>query len=457
MGCKLQKIVICSVLLQFLNHIERNSLCRKDDRILVAASGGIDSMVLLSLFRQAGFQIGVAHCNFQLRGAESDKDENLVRKTCELNQITFHGCRLDTSDYAWSNGLSIQVAARELRYEYFSRLVKEHGYQCIATAHHLNDSIETVLLNLTRGTGVDGLTGIPVRNGSIIRPLLPFTRKEIHDHAIQEQIEWREDESNLSDHYIRNVIRHQVIPVLQSINADFESNFCDTMERVRGMRELSHAELKNFEHNSVSQTDHKMTIEKSALRKYSSPAVVLWETLKHFGFHFHECREIVKDHQTGKIFKSKTHRLVIDRDVYIVAPDKNAEPVSVEIQEGQLQVLNGIQQLRFSNESIIQLPVNADRNVAHLDASKITFPVTWRSWHAGDFFSPLGMNAHKKISDFLIDLKVPLTDKDRVTVLESRGEIVWVVGFRISDKAKVTDGTKRILRIDWQSDVSVSA
>lgn len=438
---------------QFLNHLDRTSLCKRGDRILVAASGGIDSMVLLSLFREAGFELGVAHCNFQLRGDESDKDEALVKSTCEAGNIRFHGCRLDTEDYAWAEGLSIQVAARKLRYDFFSAVIRDHGYHWIATAHHLNDSIETVLLNLTRGTGVDGLTGIPARIGNVIRPLLPFTRKQIHDYAVAENIIWREDESNLSDHYVRNVIRHQVIPVLQSINSDFESNFADTIERIVGTRHLAHAELSNFETNSVVRDEFKITIEKSTLKKYTSPAVVLWETLKPFGFHFHECREIMKDHQPGKIFKSKSHRLVVDRDLFIVTADKISEFASVEISAEEQKIIQGRERLTFSLKSYREVTLNGDPHIAYLDRSKVTFPLCWRRWHAGDFFSPLGMTSRKKISDFLIDLKVPMTEKESVTVIESHGEIVWVVGFRISDKAKITSATEQVLRIGWQSDV----
>jgi tRNA(Ile)-lysidine synthase len=442
------------VLQQFLNHIDKNRLCRKGERILVAVSGGVDSMVLLNLFLQAGFDIGVAHCNFQLRGAESDKDEALVKQACEYDDIPFHSVQLDTGDYAWSKGLSIQVAARELRYDFFASLIKRHGYQHIATAHHLNDSIETVLLNMARGTGVDGLAGIPVKNGSIIRPLLPFTRKEIHAYAVEEMIKWREDESNLSDHYTRNVIRHQVIPILQSINADFESNFSDTMERIQGSRELAHAALKDFESRGISKAGDKITIDKAELKKFRSPAVVLWEVLKPYGFHFHECREIIRDHQPGKIFTSRTHRLVIDRDVFILTGEEALKPQAIQISDEQSEVVNGKQRLRFRKEAGPQFPLNTGRNVAHLDLGKISFPLLWRTWHAGDAFSPLGMKSHKKISDFLIDLKVSRPDKECVMVLESGNEIIWVVGYRISEKVKITPETERILRIDLETDVT---
>ena len=438
------------MLQQFLNHIEQNSLCDKNHTILLATSGGVDSMVMMDLFVRGGYKVAVAHCNFQLRGGNADSDEALVRATAERAGVPFHVARFDTQDYAWSKNVSIQVAARELRYHFFNSLLEKFGYDVVATAHHLNDSIETVLLNLTRGTGIDGLTGIPARNGRTIRPLLCFPRKAIYDYAVNESITWREDESNLSDHYTRNIIRHQVIPILQSINADFEANFGDTLERISGTRILSRNELRQIEKASVSQEGEKMIIRKSAFTNREFPAVVLWELVKSRGFHYHECKEIMREHQPGKIFNSRTHRLVVDREALIVTPNVQRTEVACNITKEDSEVINGKQRLKLTHFNAENFALQKTKNVAQLDMNKIRFPLSWRSWHAGDSFSPLGMQTHKKISDFLIDLKVSRIDKEGVTVLESDGEIVWVVGYRISDKVKVTDATRSILQIEWQ-------
>jgi tRNA(Ile)-lysidine synthase len=435
------------VLEQFLNHISRYQLCKTTDKILLAVSGGVDSMVMAHLFREAGFQIGVAHCNFQLRGEDSKADEALVNLFCIEKKIPFHLQRFDTNAFAEESGLSIQLAARELRYKFFKEVREENGYDSIATAHHLNDSLETVLLNLTKGTGIKGLAGIPVRNEFIIRPLLFASRDEILDYASLHRIHWREDKSNTENDYQRNFLRNKVIPLLEEINPNLSETFRSTAERISGAVSMTEEFLSNFKSNSVRSFDDEEQIDLNALKKYSFSQVLLWELIKSKGFNYDQCCDIVRQHQTGKQFFSTGHRLVIDRDVLIIRSVKVEEILERLINAGDKSASNGSEILLIDQNTDSKIQIDKDPLIAQLDASTISFPLRWRKWEAGDFFQPLGMQSKKKLSDFFIDLKIPVSQKEKITVLESSGRIVWVVGYRISDDCKITPSTRSSVRI----------
>ncbi|HYF70582.1 MAG TPA: tRNA lysidine(34) synthetase TilS [Ohtaekwangia sp.] len=435
------------MLQQFLNHIAKQALCTTSDRILLAVSGGVDSMAMLHLFKSAGYEIGVAHCNFQLRGFESDADETLVKETCDALRIPFYSIRFDTTQYAGQHGLSIQVAARELRYNFFKQIQNEQRYNHVATAHHLNDQTETVILNLIRGTGIDGLTGIPSINGQVIRPMLFATREEISGFAKQHNIIWREDLSNESDHYSRNLIRNQLIPLIKKINPGFEAGFMDTLSRIQGSKSLAQHTLKQVKVSAVKQQGDSICIEKTIIQDFDFPEVVLWEIIKPYHFHFNHCKQIVLEHQSGKVFISDTHELTVDRDHFIITAKKASVSFSKTILANDTVSVYGgekltIQYIPSEHFTLIKKP-----ELAQLDLAKIKFPLTWRTWQPGDSFSPLGMSRQKKLSDFLIDRKVSMPDKQTVSVIESAGEIVWVVGFIISNWAKVTGDTKDVLVI----------
>lgn len=431
---------------QLLLHIQRHQLCKTTDKILLAVSGGIDSMVMLRLFVEAGYRVGVAHCNFQLRGNDSDADEALVQKICDRHSIPFHVNHFETAAYTQEKGLSIQLAARELRYDFFERLRNLHHYHFVATAHNLNDSIETVVLNLTRGTGVKGLAGIPVKNNFIIRPLLFASRDSILEYAKEHNVEWRQDASNLEDDYQRNFLRHQVIPRLREINPNLEHTFNKTIERIAGAVGMIDKFLADFKARSCYVTDGRMVINIHDLGQFEFPQVILWELLKSNGFNYDQCVDIIHATQSGKEFFSATHRLTIDRDSAILTTRFPHEVADILISENQHQSINGVHLIEIKKTNG-RAEIDPDTTAAILDASKITFPLRWRKWAHGDSFQPLGMSSRKKISDFLIDLKIPNPDKENITVLESDGRIAWVVGMRISDEFKITPSTTTSLSL----------
>lgn len=434
---------------QLLNHINRYELCKTTDKILLAVSGGLDSMAMFHLFREAGFRIAVAHCNFQLRGEASDQDEAFVEETCRQFDVLCFTRRFDTEDYAGTRKLSIQMAARDLRYEFFKELTDTYGFDRIATAHHFNDLIESVFLNLVRGTGADGLRGIAPSKDKIIRPLLFATRDMISRYAEAKKFSWREDASNAGDDYHRNFLRHHVITKIKELNPSFEEGFRNTHERLLGMRDFALQYIDHVRSSAVVSSDeNSLTLEIDVIRKSEFAAVLLWEMIKDRGFSFDQCGRIVLDHQPGKLFNSPTHQLLVDRNHYIIDTIKPGGVVSCVIEEGQRLAGNGSVTLVIREVLSPEFELKKDSTLAQLDADLLRFPLLWRKWQAGDYFIPLGMRADKKVSDFLIDLKIPFNSKADVTVLESGGEIVWVVGHRISDRYKVTSATRRIITIE---------
>lgn len=404
-------------------------------------------MVMLHLFRQAGFDIGVAHCNFQLRGDDSLADEALVAQVCATLGVPFYNKRFDTGAYAVATGLSIQMAARQLRYDFFDTLLKAHGYVYLATAHHLNDVLETTILNLVKGTGMEGLQGVPVKNGSIIRPLLFATKEELTAYARLHRLPWREDVSNASEDYQRNFIRHQVIPRLKELNPGLENTYRSTSERITASVQFARNYIDTVAAEAITTSGSSISIRKKELDSTASPAVMLWELIKDKGFNFGQCREIVTEHQSGKKFFSSTHELFTDRETYILQEKSHTHVADVTIEAQVPLVSNGHDELHFDVQSRAQFTLSKDPLLAQLDVDKITYPLVWRCWQNGDSFVPLGMQHSKKLSDFLIDLKIPLPEKEKITVLESAGVIVWVVGLRIHDHYKITPQTSRILTI----------
>lgn len=409
-------------------------------------SGGLDSMALLRLFHEGGFSVAVAHANFQLRGAESDGDEQFVAHYCKQRGIPFFGNRFDTNNYAKANGLSVQMAARELRYAWFAQLMQSKGFDCVATAHHANDNTETVFLNLTKGAGIDGLTGIEPRNGKIIRPLLFASRAQIEEYAAQIQLAWREDESNAGIDYERNKIRHTVITTLKQINPALENTIARSTEKLKGVEYFAEAGLAYWRNAYVNESHGQLLISKKGLE--AMPAAALYHYLRTFGFNWDQCRQIATaTHlQPGKRFSAPEYELVIDRDNLILYSKSDLKPV--EIAEVDKVYRQGAQemQVRLLKEAFL----STQKTMACLDADKVPMPLTWRKWMEGDVFYPLGMHQKKKLSDFFIDQKLSLADKDSATVVASNGQIVWVVGYRMDDRFKITDTTRRTLILDCQ-------
>lgn len=432
---------------QFLNHITENSkLVGSNQKIVLAVSGGIDSMVMLDIFRQSSYSIAVAHCNFQLRGKDSDEDEKFVKKICDRFGIDFYTKRFSTTGYAEERKVSIQMAARDLRYSWFDELMREEGMDFVVTAHHLNDDLETVLLNLVRGTGFDGLVGIPVYNRNVVRPFLSFTKTEIEQYAKNHLIAWREDASNQTSDYDRNFIRHQIIPQLKQLNPSLEEGFLATKERLMGAKDLVSDQIAFLKSQFVTENTTGISINIQGVLSTSSPEVVLWYFIKTFGFTFDQCKAMVMPHETGRSFYSKSFRITIDREHFIVTEVRPSSPESVYIENGQQIVKLG--KASLSIELTENIPtIERDPTVAMLDADVLEFPLHWRTWQPGDQFVPLGMRQHKKVSDFLIDQKVSLPEKEGITVLVSGGKICWVVGHRISDLFKIKEDTQRAIII----------
>lgn len=432
------------------SYIQQHQLFTADQKILLTVSGGIDSMVMLHLFKHLEVRYGVAHCNFQLRGRESDEDEAFVKTSVEMLGIPIFNIRFETNAYATENKLSIQMAARDLRYGWFEQIRKLHGYDFIATAHNADDSMETFFINLTRGCGLEGLTGIKPKLGNIIRPVLFASRKDIDQYARRKGVSYREDSSNASDKYLRNFIRHQVLPLLEQESPSFRKSMQITMSNLANSNSIyEHAiqkiigEISFYEENILYIDIHKLSGS-------SAVATILWEILKHYKFNRDICYEIEEalQAQSGKTFLSISHRLVKDRDKLIITPLEEQEKQNYYIDLDHLPPNLPIAIQLKVIERNTDFVLNNKPEVAMLDYDLLEWPIILRNWKAGDYFSPLGMKALKKVSDFLIDLKISVPEKENTWILESGGKIVWIIGKRIDDRAKITDKTKRVLVID---------
>ncbi|MBX2945957.1 MAG: tRNA lysidine(34) synthetase TilS [Cyclobacteriaceae bacterium] len=433
------------VLEQFLNHNRRHQLFNEQSRVVVAVSGGIDSMVMVQLFRETGIPIGVAHANFRLRGNESDGDEQFVRSYCEQHALPFFSRRFDTAVYAQQNGLSIQMAARELRYAWFEELLESANYDLVATAHHLNDSFETILLNWVNGSSLNGLCGIPVKNGKIIRPLLFATRSDIEKYAKEKMIAWREDSSNSTSDYQRNFIRHNIMPLLHELNPSLEQTLQRGLDKLAGEKDLQDWAFEKWAKGYAEHFDDKIIIKKEAFDQFpSGGASILFRLINHLGFNYDVCVSAINalHGQAGKRFIGAAHDLVIDRDALILFPKADIWK-EVTIQKGQPKALLGSWAMEVLEEGQLVMDTKWQ---AFFDADKIKFPLVWRLWKPGDVFYPLGMDHRKKVSDLLIDEKVSLADKSRVTVLESGGQVIWVVGHRIDNRFKITSDTRQTMQ-----------
>lgn len=429
----------------FQQYIREHDLLGNTDRVLLAVSGGLDSMVMLHLFREAGYTVGVAHGNFGLRGGESEGDEAFVGSYCRKHELPFYSKRFDTKNYAESHKLSVQMAARELRYTWFNELLLEGHYHWLATAHHLNDNVETVLLRWSHGSGLDQLTGIPRKNDRIIRPLLFASREEIATFARAAGISWREDSSNLATNYQRNFMRHEVIPRIKEINPSLEATFALSLEKLEGATELMRRGLEQLRDSMTRLEGRNLVVDKHLLLLLQHPGYILYAWLRDYGFEYERCKQMAAaaQGQSGARFLSVSHTAVVDRDTILISPRDREAYHDVLVEDWQDKAALGPWVMHFRQEKGSE--ISRDPAVATVDYSKVKFPLLWRKWKPGDSFVPLGMKGAKKISDFLIDEQVPLTEKGRVTVVLSGEDIVWVAGYRIADRYKVTGQTRRVL------------
>jgi tRNA(Ile)-lysidine synthase len=437
----------------FIRFIQSNSLCRQGDKILLAVSGGIDSMVLLHLLFSAGYKPGIAHCNFHLRGAESDGDEKFVKSIAESMDAAFHLKDFDTEQSAAESGISIQMAARNLRYRWFEEIRKSYGYNYIATAHNQDDEIETFFINLSRGTGIRGLTGIPVRSEKVIRPLLFASRESIVDYANEHGVGFREDSSNASDKYLRNRLRHRLIPMLEEENPSFRNALMDTMLKLSETEKLYEKELVQLKQSLLRTEGNRTRLSIPDLSAHVATRSILFEILTDYNFSSQAMEDIIHSLEgpSGKQFLSSTHRIVKDREDLIITPleIKDERKFYLEKESSRIFEPVDLEWMVVDHTETFHIP--NDRKIACLDLQKLHFPLLLRHWQKGDYFQPLGMQGMKKISDYLIDIKVSLPDKERTWLLTSDGKIAWVIGQRIDDRFKVGPETRQVLVIKFTS------
>ena len=434
------------MLTKFQNNIEQNFPQLKDKKLLLAVSGGIDSMVLLDLFYKLRFDICVVHCNFQLRGKESDADEMLVRETCQDSYIPYFIESFDTLEFAKENKLSIQLAARKLRYDWFQEIISL-GFDYVLTAHHLDDNVETFLINFTRGTGLEGLTGIPAQNGNIIRPLLPFSREEIENYALENKIQWREDSSNASDKYFRNKLRHNIVPTLKELNTGFLDSFQNTLHHLHQAESLVNDASKLVYEKVVEVKENQLEIHLKSLLEFQNYKAYLYQWLKEYGFSaWNDIYDLVEA-QSGKQVFSESHVLLKDREKLILSERKEVNKSEVFIIESIESKVNIPLKLRFCKAVNIFETVS---NCIFVDESKIKFPLTIRKWQEGDYFYPSGMNGKKKLSKYFKDEKYSLLDKENQWLLCSEDQIVWVIGKRADNRFINRETTQNSINIVLQ-------
>jgi tRNA(Ile)-lysidine synthase len=434
------------MLRRFLEYSEKEKLFGRGSKILLAVSGGIDSMVMAWLFREAGIEHSIAHCNFSLRGAESDGDEEFVAAWARTNGIPFFSTRFDTLTYAGMHKVSVQMAARDLRYEWFRTLVRSGGFDAVAVAHNLNDNAETFLINLVRGTGLTGLTGMSPRTGDVIRPLLFATREEIASFASAQGIGYREDSSNAETKYTRNRIRHRVIPELEKVNPGVLSAISETMKHLSSTSAIMDVYLSQLGSRIFRSSGETTEADISSLTSLTPPEPHIFELFRPYGLSPKQTGEVMAllDAGTGKSVYTSTHRLLNNRGMIIISPRIADVPEEYSFNTiDEIRISGLFSDLRITEPTDEALP--ATHLTASLDLKRISFPVTVRHWKPGDRFMPLGMKRLKKISDFLIDLKIPVTKKEKVLLLLSGSEVMWVMGYRIDDRYRVTPRTERIL------------
>ena len=427
-------------------HINQKFSFLQEKKLLIAISGGVDSVVLTHVLHQLHFDISLAHCNFNLRGIESDKDEIFVKELGnKLNLKTFTK-NFDTEKYALENSLSTQVAARNLRYNWFDEIINEHKFNFVLTAHHADDNLETFLINLTRGTGLEGFTGIPEINNHIVRPFLIFSRDEIESFATQNNIVWREDKSNASNKYVRNKIRHQIVPILKEINPTLLDSFQKTTENLQESQQIIDDAISNFKKKVVEKSENGiLKIDISKVQETNNPKAYIYQLLKEFGFTAWNDIANLLTAQSGKEVVSKTHRLLKDRDFLILSKkEKKNAKAAFFIDETIEEITNPIH-LKITTVSKID---DENKSTICIDKNSLTFPLTLRKWQHGDFFYPKGMQGKKKVSKYFKDEKFSTIDKENTWLLCSENNVIWIIGHRQDQRFSASENASSILKIE---------
>jgi tRNA(Ile)-lysidine synthase len=422
------------------DNIYKNNLFTKKSKILLAVSGGADSIFLLFVLKDLGYDIQIAHCNFNLRDVESDQDEQFVKDIADKYSIRCYVRSFDTLKFAEENKISIQMAARQLRYDWFEELLVENNFSCIATGHHQDDSIETFLINLIRGSGISGLCGIQMINNKIVRPLLSLKRNQIEYFLTKQNIKYRNDSSNSDIKYLRNNIRHQLIPLLKEINPKIQETISNEIDMLNGINNIFKEKVNDIRKSIMIKREELFTIKISDLLNISNLEVILYELLRPFGSF--QVKQIINSLrlQSGKQFFSDTHYILIDRECLIISQKKETNNKELKIFRTDHEISKP---LYMKLSETFDLSIVNDPLFAKFDLNKLTFPLLLRKWKNGDKFIPLGMNNFKKVSDFFVDEKYTLNEKKEQWILCSKENIIWIVGKRIDDRYKIASNTKK--------------
>ncbi|MCK5823546.1 MAG: tRNA lysidine(34) synthetase TilS [Bacteroidales bacterium] len=441
---------------KFTEYIKNKKLFNKNDKILLTVSGGIDSIVMLDLFIKSRLSFGIAHCNFNLRGNESNLDEKLVKQIAKENNIEIHTVSFKTEEYSKNNGISIEMAARDLRYEWFEKIRQKFGYSYVATAHHKNDVIETFILNISRGTGIKGLCSIQPKVNKIIRPVLFAFRKEIEEYCNTNNLQYREDASNATLKYKRNIIRHKILPELKNLNPNINNTIIEDIEIFNDVENIYRSSVEEKRNKIFTKEDDKILISINELKKLNPLKTYLFEFLKSYNFQRQNITDIIKslDNISGKQFYSSSHYLVKDRDFLILSEIdfSNNDKQVFTINKETTNVISPISLKIKITDNVVYTDLSELKNekFAFLDYDLLTFPLIIRKWGNGDYFYPIGMKKRKKISDFFIDNKFSIIDKNNAWLLCSGDNIVWVIGKRINERFKITNKTKKIFVIEMK-------
>jgi tRNA(Ile)-lysidine synthase len=434
------------LLQKFIAFLKQFNLLHPHNNFIVAVSGGIDSVVLAELCKQAELNFSIAHCNFKLRGEESERDENFVKEIAEKYKVHFHLKTFKTIEYLNKNKVSVQEAARELRYQWFEELQKYKMASHILLAHHANDNIETLLMNFFRGTGLEGLTGMPAKSHTnCFRPLIKITKEEIQQFAKENMLEWVEDSTNESTKYTRNFFRKEIIPQIQKVFPQAEKNLSGNLERFQKINLLYQILVNELKKKLITTEGTEAKIPVKRLMEYRNTSFI-YELIKDFGFGEKQVEELIKlaESDSGKYIENDMYRIIKHRLWFIIAPKIEAA-TTVTIEEGEKQVQFSGNSLEIKKYSIEKFQLNTSHAIAQLDSRDIHFPLLIRKWKSGDYFYPLGMRKKKKLSRFFIDQKLSKTEKEKIWVLESNKKIIWVIGHRIDDRVKVADSTKIVI------------